>query len=108
VRGLGSWCGARVEARGSGNGFLEGGPDVARPSGAAGLIEVELGDVLGIGRVESGRLVEVVGGERIHRSDGIGVELECGLGWSAGGGESGRGVRQVRGSGGWRSWVRGR
>jgi hypothetical protein len=60
-----------------------------------GRIVVELGDGLGIGRVEGVRLVEVVGGERVHRSDGVGVELECGLGGSAGGRESGRGVREV-------------
>jgi hypothetical protein len=70
--------------------------DAARPSGAAGLIEVELGD--GLGRVEGGRLVEVVGGEGFHRSDVIGVKLGCGLGRSAGGGKSGRGVREVEAS----------
>jgi hypothetical protein len=65
---------------GSGNRLLEWPRDAARPSGAAGLIEVELGNGLGIGRVEGGHLIEVVGGERVHRSDGIGVEFECGLG----------------------------
>jgi hypothetical protein len=50
--------------------------------------------VFNLGRVEGGRLVEVVGGERIHRSDGIGVEFECGLGRSAGGGEPRGGVRE--------------
>jgi hypothetical protein len=80
---------------GRGNRFVEWRPDAARPSGAAGLIEVELRDGLGLGRVQGRRLVEVVGGERVHRSGVIGVELECGLGRSAGRGESGRGVREV-------------
>jgi hypothetical protein len=70
--------GAWIEGRGKR--FLGHGPDAARPSGAVGLIEVELGDRLGIGRVEGGRLVEVVGWERFHRSDGVGVERGCGLG----------------------------
>jgi hypothetical protein len=83
---------------GSGSCFLEGRPDAARPR-AAGLIEVEFRDRRGGGRVEGWRLVEVVGGEGIHRSDGIGVELECGLGRPAGGGESGRGVGQVEAAG---------
>jgi hypothetical protein len=84
--------------QGSGNCFLEGGPDTARPSGAAGLIEVELGDGLRGARVKGRRLVEVVGGERIHRRDGIGVELECGLGRPPGGESRGA----VWGSSKWR------
>jgi hypothetical protein len=95
--GEGAWERWRGPNRGeaSGNCCVERGADAARPSGAAGLIEVELGYGLGVGRIEGGRLVEVVRGERIHRSHGIGVEFECGLGRSACGGESRRGVRQV-------------
>lgn len=55
------------------------------PSGAAGLIEVELGDGLGVGRIERGRLVEIVGGDGILcRGDGTGIKIEGGLGWIPG------------------------
>lgn len=58
----GGWGAARPAAQAA---------DAARPSGTAGLIEVELGDGLGLGGIERGRLVEVVGGGGIHRGDGI-------------------------------------
>jgi hypothetical protein len=95
--GARAWERVRSPNRGeeSGNCFLERGPDADRPSGAAGLSEVELRDRLGGGRVE------FVGGEGIHRSDGIGVELKCGLGRSSGGGESGPGRPRRGAGGGW-------
>jgi hypothetical protein len=65
----------------SGKRVVEDGRDAARSSGARGLVEVELGYGLGIGRVERGRLVEVVVGQGIGRRDGLGLELE----WAWGG-----------------------
>jgi hypothetical protein len=104
-RGLAA-SGQGVYARRSREEWLSRLPDSARPQAEllyrqhdalvelrGGLIEVEPGEGLGLGWVEGGRLVEVVSGDRVHRSDGIGAELECALGRSAGGGESGRRVR---------------
>ncbi|MEJ2582741.1 MAG: hypothetical protein P8127_14065 [Acidobacteriota bacterium] len=68
----------------------------AHPSGAGSLIEVELRDRFGLGRVEGGRLVEVVGGCGVlHRGDGIGVEVECRLRRSPGRRQSWWGGRQL-------------
>ena len=72
---------------------------MAPPSGAAGLIEVELRDRFRIRRVEGGSLVEVVcrnGNLWRHRPDGIGVEVEGGLGRIPCGRESWRGVGKLQ------------
>jgi hypothetical protein len=82
--------------RGSGIGGVRRGPGTAPPSGAAGLIEVELG--YGVGRVERGRLVEVIRRDGVlcrYRADGIGVEVEGSLGRIPCGRESWRGVREL-------------
>jgi len=84
-----------LDRGGGGLGLLRG---VVRRSPSASLVEVEveIRKGLGVGRVESGRLVDVVGGEvLLHGRDGIGIEVEGGLGRSSGGGESRRGVGQV-------------
>ena len=69
----------------------------APPRQAPGvLIVVELRDRFGLGRVEGGRLVEVVGGcGGLHRGDGIGVEVECRLRRSPGRRQSWWGGRQL-------------
>jgi hypothetical protein len=96
VKGFLGVCGARIEVRGDGTAFSSGGRTWPRPSGAAGLIEVELGNRLGIGRVEGGRLVEVVGGEPDppERRDRCGARLRPG-GDRRAGESRGRGVREV-------------
>jgi hypothetical protein len=100
--GEGALEGVRRPNRGEGreNHLLKWRPDAARPSGAGGLIEVEPGEGLGLGWVEGGRLVEVVSGDRVHRSDGIGAELECALGRERGRGRVGAPCAAGRGSGG--------
>ena len=71
--------------------------DAAPPSGAGGLVEVELGDGFGVDRVEGGRLVEVVGGCGVlHRDDGIGVQVKCRLRRSPGRGQSWWRGRQLK------------
>lgn len=84
ANGAGGGCGGRPIDPGFCRGEATGATasecllNAAHRSGAAGLIEVELGDRFGVGRIEGGRLVEVVGGERVHRSDVTGVEFEGG------------------------------
>ncbi|MEJ2678941.1 MAG: hypothetical protein P8174_07700 [Gemmatimonadota bacterium] len=62
------------------------------------MVEIELGDGSGIGRVEGGGLVEVVGADGLRRGGGTGLEVEGGLSL----------VSLTRMTGGlWNVWMRG-
>jgi hypothetical protein len=110
---MGGWAGFGGSSGGFG-GRVGGGrcleplPGTLRRSGAGGLIEVELGDGLWLSRVGCGRLVEVVGGQGDHVSDGIGVQCECGLGWRPVRGRVVAACEGARDVGGWRLRARGR
>lgn len=61
---------------------------------------MQLEDGLGLGGIERGSLVEVVGGQGIYRWDRLGVEIEGLLGGSRAG--EGAECGAVRGGAGWR------